>query len=83
MSIIPLLAESAFEPETIEVLATVFEDAWLKVEQSGSKLASPGYKRAAQEILAKRIIETAQQRGNFDPHALADDAVTYLQQSYA
>ena len=82
MSIIPLLAQSAFEPETIETLVSVFEDAWLKVEQSGSKLASPGYKRAAQEILAKRIIETAQ-RGEFDPRQLADDAVSFLQRSYA
>ena len=50
MSIIPLLAQSAFEPETIEILVSVFENAWQKVEQSGSKLASPRYKRAAQEI---------------------------------
>ncbi len=83
MSIIPLLAQSsAFEPETIETLVSVFEDAWRKVEQSGSKLASPGYRRAAQEILAKRIIETAQ-RGELDPRKLADDAVSFLQQSYA
>ncbi|HEX3502461.1 MAG TPA: hypothetical protein VHU22_03590 [Xanthobacteraceae bacterium] len=82
MSIIPLLAQSAFEPETIERLVLVFEDAWQKVEQSGSKLASPAYKRAAQEIIAKRIIETAQ-RGEFDPRQLADDAVNYLEQSYA
>ena len=83
MSIIPLLAQSAFEPETIERLVLVFEDAWQKVEQSGSKLASPAYKRAAQEIIAKRIIEMAQRGGEFDPHLLADDAVTYLEQSYA
>src|SRR5215469_15079990 len=76
MSIIPLLAQSAFEPETIESLVSVFEDAWQKVEQSGSKLASPAYKRAAQEILAKRIIDTAQ-RGEFDPHQLANDAVEF------
>jgi hypothetical protein len=82
MPIIPLLAQSAFEPETIELLVSVFEDAWRKVEQSGSKLASPGYKRAAQEIIAKRIIEMAQ-RGEIDRRHLADDAVTYLEQSYA
>jgi hypothetical protein len=80
MSIIPLLAQSAFEPETIERL--VLEDAWQKVEQSGSKLASPAYKRAAQEIIAKRIIDMAQ-RGEFDSHQLADDAVTFLERSYA
>jgi hypothetical protein len=76
------LQQSAFEPEVIEILVAVFEAAWLKVEQSGSKLASPAYKRAAQEIIAKRIIEMAQ-RGARDPRELADDAVSYLNQSYA
>jgi hypothetical protein len=82
MSIIPLLKQSAFEPEMIEILVSVFDTAWEKVEQSGSKLASPGYKRAAQEIIAKRIIEMAQ-RGERSPSELADDAVAYLNQSYA
>jgi hypothetical protein len=82
MSIIPLLAQSAFEPETIEILVSVFEDAWEKVEQSGSKFASPRYKRAAQEIIAKRIIEMAQD-GKRNPSELADDAVAYLERSYA
>jgi hypothetical protein len=81
-SIIPLLAQSAFEPETIEILVSVFESAWQKVEQSGSKLASPRYKRAAQEIIAKRIIEMAQS-GKRDPAELADDAVAFLERSYA
>jgi N-acetylglucosamine kinase-like BadF-type ATPase len=82
MSIIPLLSESAFEPETIEMLVSVFETAWQKVEQSGSELASPRYKRAAQEILAKRIIEMAQ-RGERNSDRLVDDAVSYLERSYA
>jgi hypothetical protein len=82
MPIIPLLAQSAFEPEMIETLVSVFETAWRKVEQSGSKLASPAYERAAQEIIAKRIIEMAQ-RGERDPNELADDAVAYLERSYA
>jgi hypothetical protein len=81
-SIIPLLAQSAFEPETIDMLASVFENAWQKVEQSGSKLASPRYKRAAQEIIAKRIIEMAKD-GKREPGELADDAVVYLERSYA
>jgi hypothetical protein len=82
MPIVPLLAQSAFDPETIETLVSVFDAAWRKVEQSGSKLASPAYKRAAQEIIAKRIIEMAQ-RGERDPHDLAEDAVSYLDRSYA
>lgn len=82
MPILPLLAQAAFEPETIDRLVAVFEAAWRKVELSGSKLASPAYQRAAQEILAKRIIEMAQ-RGERDPDRLADEAVNYLERSYA
>ena len=81
MTIAPLLAESAFDPEVIAVLAAAFEDAWASIEKSGSSLASPRYKRVAQEILAKHIIETAQ-RGERDRQRLSDDAVTYLTQSY-
>jgi hypothetical protein len=82
MSIIPLFTQSAFEPETIDFLVSVFETAWKRVEQSGSKLASPAFERAAQEIIAKRIIEMAQ-CGERDPAALADDAVNYLEHAYA
>ncbi len=82
MPIIPLLTQSAFEPEMVEFLVSVFETTWKKVEQSNSKLASPGYRRAAQEIIAKRIIEMAQ-RGEREPTVLADDAVNFLARSYA
>ena len=50
MTIVPLLDQSAFEPEVIEILAAAFEDAWATIEKSGSSLASPRYKRVAQEI---------------------------------
>lgn len=82
MTIDTLFSQSAFEPETIDLLVAVYNDAWRRVEESGSKLASPGYERAAQELLAKRIIESAQ-RGERDPAVLADDAVRFLEQSYA
>ena len=81
MTVVPLLAQSAFEPEVIDILAAAFEGAWATIEKSGSSLASPRYKRVAQEIMAKRIIETAQ-RGERDQKRLADDAVNYLMQSY-
>jgi hypothetical protein len=82
MSIGPLLAQSAFDPEFIETLVSAYEDAWRKVEQSGSAFASPRYRRAAQEIVAKRIIEMAQ-RGEREPTQLAEDAASYLARSYA
>ena len=81
MAIAPLLAQSAFDPELIATLVSAYEDAWTEVEASGSKFASPRFKRAAQEIIAKRIIETAQ-RGEKDRRQLVDDAVSYLAQSY-
>lgn len=82
MSIVPLLAQSAFEPETIDILVSVFEAAWRRVESSGSKLASPAYKRAAQEIIARRIIEAARD-GQRDTNTLVEDAVNFLERSYA
>jgi len=78
----PLLPQSAFDPEIIEILVAAYEDAWKKIEQSGSAFASPRYRRAAQEIVAKRIIEVAQ-RGEREPARLADDAVAYLARSYS
>jgi hypothetical protein len=82
MAIVPLLAQSAFDPEFIETLVSAYEDAWNQVEKSGSAYASPRYRRAAQEIIAKRIIEMAQ-RGEREPTQLAGDAVAYLARSYA
>lgn len=82
MAIVPLLAQSAFDPEFIEALVAAYEDAWQQVEKSGSAFASPRYRRAAQEIVAKRIIEMAQ-RGEREPAQLAADAVAYLARSYA
>jgi hypothetical protein len=78
----PLLPQSVFDPEIIEILVTAYEDAWEKIEQSGSTFASPRYRRAAQEIVAKRIIEMAQ-HGEREPIRLADDAVAYLARSYS
>lgn len=82
MSIIPLLTNASFDPELIETLVAAYEEAWRKLEQSGSMFASPRYQRAAQEIIAKRIIDMAQS-GDIPTDQLADDAVTYLAQSYA
>ena len=81
MTIVPLLDQSAFEPKSSRSWCAAFEDAWASIEKSGSSLASPRYKRVAKEIMAKRIIETAQ-RGERDRQRLSEDAVTYLTQSY-
>jgi hypothetical protein len=82
MSIIPLLANTSFDPEAVEILSAAFDDAWEKIKQSGGTFARPAYARGAREVLAKCIIEMAQ-RGERDPSELADDAVAYLERSYA
>jgi len=81
MTIVPLLAQSAFDPEFVQTLVSAYENAWQQVEKSGSEYASPRYRRAAQEIVAKRIIDMAQ-RGEREPRRLAEDAVAYLARSY-
>jgi hypothetical protein len=81
MSIIPLLANTSFDPEAVEVLSAAFEDAWAKIKESGSSLARPAYERGAKEVLAKCIIEMAQ-RGERDRHLLCDSAIEYLAQNY-
>lgn len=82
MSIVPLLEKSSFDPELVSTLAAAYESAWQKLEQTGSTFASPRYRRAAQEIIAKRIIDMAQS-GEIEAYRLADDAVDYLARSYA
>ena len=72
---------TVFDPELIQVLAAALANAWDRIEASGSRFARPGYSRAMREVIAKRIIETAQ-RGVEDPNALADDAVQFLAVNY-
>jgi len=81
MAIVPLLEQSSFDPEFIDKLAAAYEDAWKRIETSGSTFARPRYRKVAQEIIARRIIDMAQ-RGEIETNKLADDAVDYLSQSY-
>jgi hypothetical protein len=69
--------KTVFDPEFIQVLASAFDDAWNRIEESGSRFARPGYARAMREVIAKRIIESAQ-RGVKDLSALADDTVQFF-----
>jgi|HubBroStandDraft_6_1064221.scaffolds.fasta_scaffold1042058_2 hypothetical protein len=75
-------AQSAFDPEAIQTLASALEDVWRTVETSGSRFARPAYARAIREVLAKRIIEVAQ-RGENDKRKLAADALNFLATNYA
>jgi hypothetical protein len=52
-----------------------------RIEKSGSRLARAGYARAMREVIAKHIIEAAQQGMN-DPVVLADEAVHFFVANY-
>jgi hypothetical protein len=77
MPIRPLLAKTAFDPETADVLVAAFDTSWKLLKISGSILAAVPESDATREILARRIIETAQ-LGEKDPFKLVDDALANL-----
>jgi hypothetical protein len=76
-----VLPGTVFDPEIIQMLASAFDDAWDRIKKSGSRFARPGYSRAMREVIARRIVEMAQQ-GVTDPQTLAEDAVRYVQANY-
>ena len=73
--------ESAFDPESIEVLTAALDEAWDTIQKSGSRFARPAYSRVMREVIAKRIIEIAQ-RGTKDQQKLAEDAVSFFRANY-
>jgi hypothetical protein len=73
--------QNVFDPESIRLLASAFEDAWDRIEKSGNRLAGPGYSRAMREVIARFIIDTAQQ-GIKDPQTLAERTVAYMAANY-
>jgi hypothetical protein len=78
---LPIPERTDFDPETVDVLAAAFEDAWRAVVSSGSPLAKPRYQNAAREIVARRILDLAL-AGERDHTRLSDDAVAYLGRTY-
>jgi hypothetical protein len=77
MPIASLLADAAFDPDTIELLASAFETAWNAVKKSGSPLAAEDQAASTRELLAKRIIEMGH-KGERDRRCLVDDALAHL-----
>ena len=73
--------ETAFTPETIQILAAALDEAWERLRQSGSRLARPAYSRVMREVVAKRIMEMAQ-RGVKDRKALVADALRSVAPNY-
>ena len=77
MPIASLLADAAFDPDTVELLASPFETAWNTVKKSGSPLAADAQAASTRELLAKRIIVMGH-KGERDGRRLVDDALAHM-----
>jgi hypothetical protein len=74
-------SHTAFDPETVTILAGAFENAWQRVQASGNRFARPAYANAAREVMAKHIIDMAE-HGERDPNKLSDGAVEFFTTNY-
>lgn len=72
-----LFGHGTFDPETTSALVAAFEAAWETVIKSGSPLAAADRAAATRDLLAKRIIASAQS-GERDPKRLKEDALAAL-----
>jgi len=70
----------AFNFSKTRTICDAFDDAWTLLQGLGSDLTQAPKSLATQTILAKRIIEMADQ-GLRDIPALRDDALAFLQHS--
>ena len=70
----------AFNFSKTRTICDAFDDAWALLQGPGSDLTQAPKSLATQTILAKRIIEMADQ-GLRDIPALRDDALAFLQHS--
>jgi len=81
VEILKFSRETAFTPETIEILAAALDEVWERMRQSGSRLTRPAYSRVMREVVAKRIMEMAQ-RGVENREALVTDALRFIAANY-
>ena len=70
-----------FDPETVKIVSVAFDDAWKKIQQSGSEFARPAYANAMREEIAKHVIDMAG-RGEMDQRKLSEDAIEFLAANY-
>ena len=73
--------ETAFAPETIEILAAALDETWEQLQKSGSRLTRPAYSRVMREVVAKRIMEIAQS-GVRDQETLVENAFRFVAANY-
>jgi hypothetical protein len=68
----------AFDFSKTRAICDAFDDAWVTLQDLGSDLTQASKALETRTILAKRIIETADQ-GLTDVPKLRDDALAFLQ----
>jgi hypothetical protein len=68
----------AFDFNSTRMICDAFDDAWAFLQGIGSDLTEPSKSPASRTILAKRIIEMADQ-GLMDVTELRDDALAFVQ----
>jgi hypothetical protein len=73
-----LPSDSVFDPETVRVLTTAFEEAWRAIDQT----ASVGPDADATRDKLARLIITAAQGGERNPIKLRDDAITFFRSAH-
>jgi hypothetical protein len=73
----PLIEPERISSDLTPILTTAFDNAWAKFKASGSALAGQGCAPSTRDLLAKRIIKTAE-NGERDTNRLVDDGMAYL-----
>ena len=72
------VAPLAFDMGKTLMICEAFDDAWAFLQAVGSDLTEPSKSLTSRTILAKRIIEMADQ-GLMDVTELRDDALAFVQ----
>jgi hypothetical protein len=72
-----LLVNKAFDAETTQLLGSMFDAAWERVEASNRQLVDGRHAASMRELLAKCIIAMVEQ-GERDPNRLIEKALLRL-----
>jgi hypothetical protein len=72
----PLIEPQRISSDLTPILTKAFDNAWAKFKASGA-LAGQGCAPSTRDLLAKRIIKTAE-NGERDTNRLVDDGIAYL-----
>jgi hypothetical protein len=70
-------AETAFDPDTVRILAAAFDRAWTSVKASGAPFSTEDHADNGREMIGKYIIAAAK-GGERDIRTLADGALLQL-----